>query len=541
MTDTYDFIVIGSGAAALTAALTASTGKLSVVIVEKSHKIGGTSAMSGAGTWIPGNHHARAAGVADSAEAALTYLRSASPEGWAESEDHLWATFVSQSPRMLEFVERHSPLRYELIEEPDPMAEHPGGLLFGRMVSPRALSRRIVGRHARALRRSTLPHIFTYREIVSVDPYHTPIRAGLRLLPRLIWRAITQGRGQGSALITGLLKGCLDKGCTLETGARALRLIQDGPDGRITGVEIEQNGARRVLTARRGVLLATGGFEWNEQMREAHFPGPFDRSGSPRTNEGDGQRMAEAVGAKLERMDQANVHPTLPTRYEGKPHGLPVAFQAEPHAIMVNRHGRRFVSEYDYNVGEAIDRRNEDGSPVHLPVWLVGDRRFLRQASPLRFYARHDPDWIKRAPSIAALAAMIGVPEDTLAQTVARFNGFCAAGRDADFHRGEGAWQRYKAGIEGDDPATTLGPIEQAPFVAIPLNRSILGTKGGARTDDRARALRPDGSVIEGRFCAGLAMANPIGTRSIGAGTTIGPNMTWGYVAALTALGNERP
>ena len=534
----YDFVVVGSGAAALVAALVASAGGLRVLILEKTGKIGGTSAMSGAGTWIPANHLARAAGIADSAEEALTYLRSAAPDGWAGQEEPLWRAFVTQAPRMLEFVERHTPLRFELTDEPDIFAEHPGGKPEGgRMVSPRALSRRLVGRYARALRRSTLPHIFTYGEMKHADPYHHPVRAAFRLLPRLAYRMVTNSAGQGSALVTGLLKGCLDHGCRVELDAPVLRLLQDG-SGRVTGVQLDG----RQVEASRGVLLATGGFEWDPAMLAAHFPGPLDRLGSPRSNTGDGQRMAAEAGVRLDRMDQANICPTLPTTYEGQPHGLPMIFQAEPHAILVNRHGRRFASEYDFNLGEWMDQREADGSPRHLPAWLIADRRFLRGSMPLRHYARKQGGWVRRAGSIARLADAIGVPPAALVGTVARFNGFCAAGHDADFHRGEGAWQRFKAGIgPGTDGNPALGAIEQGPFVAIPFNRSILGTKGGARTDDRGRALRPDGSLVPGLFCAGLAMANPIGTRTVGSGTTIGPNMTWGFIAASTVLGNAAP
>jgi 3-oxosteroid 1-dehydrogenase len=538
----FDFVVVGSGAAALTAALTASVGGLRVAILEKTDRIGGTSAMSGAGTWIPANHLARNAGIVDSPEEALTYLRSAAPDGWAEQEEPLWRAMVTQAGRMLAFVEQHTPLRYELTDEPDPFAEHPGGKPNGgRMVSPRALSRRLVGRYAPALRRSTLPHIFTYQEMKTLDPYHHPLRAGLRLLPKLAMRWLTDSRGQGSALITGLLQGCLAHGCQLELGARVTALSRDG-SGRVTGVELEQRGVSRHLAATGGVLLATGGFEWDEALRATHFPGPFDRNGSPRANTGDGQRMAAAVGAQLDRMDQANVYPTIPTVYEGKPHGLPMIFQAEPHAIVVDRHGKRFVSEYDFNIGEAVDRRAADGSPLHLPAWIIGDRRFLRRSAPLRHYARQQPGWVRRSGDLASLARAIGVPEDALEQTVARFNAFCARGRDDDFGRGEGVWERYKAGRPADsDTNPALGSIERGPFVAIPFNRSILGTKGGARTDDRGRALRADGSLIEGLFCAGLAMANPIGTRPMGSGTTIGPNMTWGFIAATAVLGNAGP
>jgi 3-oxosteroid 1-dehydrogenase len=537
-----DVVVVGSGAAALTASLTAAVGGLSVVVLEKSDRIGGTSAMSGGGTWIPANHVARAAGVADSREEALTYLRAALPEGWREREEPLWRAFVGNAPDMLEFVEKHSPLRYELIPEPDPMAEQEGGKAFGRMLSPRPISRSVVGTYASKIRRSTLPHIFTYREMMVLDPYHSPVGTVLRLLPELFRRWLTGARGQGNALVTGLLKGCLDKGVRIELGTPVKSLIQDESD-RVIGVRAERNGKPLVFHGSRGVLLATGGFEWNEEMREKYFPGPFDRIGSPDTNRGDGQIMANQIGAKLDNMDQANVFPTIPTRYEGRLHGMPTTWQAEPHAIMVGRDGNRFVSEYDYNIGEALDRRDpRTGEPLHLPAWLIADSRFFRQAIPLRWYASYDPNWVRRADTVEALAEQIGLPPNALAATVARFNDFCAAGRDEDFHRGESVWERYQGGMkDGETGNVTLGPIERAPFLAIPINRSTVGTKGGVRTNSRGQALRNDGEPIPGLFCAGNVMANPIGTRAVGAGTTIGPVMTWGYICARTMLGNRPP
>jgi 3-oxosteroid 1-dehydrogenase len=539
--EAFDVVVAGSGAAGLTAALTAAVGGLSVVILEKTGKIGGTSAMSGAGTWIPANHHARDAGIADSEAEALAYLRAASPSGWMASEDALWQSFLVNAPRMLEFVERHTPLRYDLTAEPDPIAEAPGGKLRGRMVSPYPLSRRVVGPYARLIRRSTLPHRFSYLELHRRDLYHEPIRTTLALAPRLLWRVLTDGVGQGSALVTGLLKGCLDYGCRILLDARAIELMTDPADGSVTGVVVAEGTAHRTVLARRGVVLATGGFEWNSEMREKFFPGPLDRLGSPRGNEGDGQRLAARVGAKLARMDQANVYPTLPTIYEGRPHGLPMTFQAEPHAILVDRHARRFVSEYDYNIGEALDRRDPaTGEPLHLPAWLIADRRFLRRSPAFRFYAAKEPGWMRRAETLAALAREIGLPESALLAAVVRFNGFCRAGQDEDFHRGESTWEQSKAAKRADGSNPTLGTIDQPPFVAIPLNRSLLGTKGGARTDPAGRVLREDGSVIGGLYCAGNAMANPIGTRALGAGTTIGPCMTWGYICGASLLAANR-
>ncbi|HYB08215.1 MAG TPA: FAD-dependent oxidoreductase [Alphaproteobacteria bacterium] len=537
-----DVIVIGSGAAALSAALVASVGGADVLIFEKSEKIGGTTAMSGAGTWVPANHHARAAGIDDSAEETLRYLRAASPEGWQETENHLWESFVHQAPSMLEFLERHTPLRFELIDEPDPQAEKTGGKVKGRMLSPLPLSRWLVGpAYAHKIRRSTLPHLFTYAEIKEYDPYGHPVTAVLRLAPILLARVLTNRAGQGNSLVVGLLRGCLDHGCRLELACRVTGLIVDPVSGHVDGVEVDRGGKPERCFARRGVVLATGGFEWDRGRYAQHFPGPLDWILSPSTNTGDGQRMAEEVGAAVDRMDQANVFPALPTVYEGKLHGIPIPFQLHPHCIVVDRLGRRFVSEFDYNIGEAIDRRDpKSGQPLHLPCWLVGDSRFIYSWTVFRWYARHRKDWMRRAATIEDLAAKIDVPASALAETLARYNGFVAAGRDADFHRGESAWERYKSGSIDSGRNLALGAVDRPPFIAWPLNRSIVGTKGGARTNEHGQVLRPDGSVITGLYCAGNAMANPIGTRAVGAGTTIGPCLTWGYICGKQLLKENR-
>ncbi|MQT15403.1 FAD-dependent oxidoreductase [Rhizobiales bacterium Sp-1] len=527
----FDVVVLGSGSAGCAAALRAAKGGLKVIVVEKSTQLGGTSAMSGSGVWVPANHIAASAGISDSREDAIRYLRAVAPDGWAATEDGRWRAFVAAAPDMLRFLSDNTPLDFRLINEPDPYSEAPGGRRFGRMVSPMPLSRRRLGRYGPRLRRSTLPHLFTYQEVVDLDLYHHPIRAGLKLWPKLLARWLANAGGQGTALMIGLIRGCLDAGVTFAVEARAMRLIQDESD-RVVAVEVDEAGRRRTIDAPRGVVIASGGFEWDEAMRHRHFPGPFDRIGSPRSNEGDGQKLAASIGAALDRLDQANIYPCLPTRYEGKLHGLPMTFQAEPHSIVVNRHGRRFVSENDFNIGEAIDAREADGSPVHLPCFLVGDHRFLRTSLPFRWYAARDPGWVKKAETIEGLAAQLGLPTAALTATIERWNSFCRDGRDPDFRRGENGWETYKA----HGTAAHLKPIDAPPFIGMSLNRSILGTKGGARTNEHAQVLRPDGSVVAGLYAAGLAMANPFGTRAVGAGTTIGPNMTWGYIAAETIL-----
>jgi 3-oxosteroid 1-dehydrogenase len=530
----FDFIAVGSGAAALVAALTASVAGLKTAIIEKTDKIGGTSAMSGAASWLPANHHGRAAGHDDTPEEALAYLRATAPEGWRETEDALWDSFARNAGPMLAFVEGRTPLRFALTSEPDVYAEAPGAKTAGRMVAPMPLSRRLLGPYAKALRLSTLPHILTYQEMIENDLYRKPVRTTLRFAPQLISRLIGSERAKGTALTVGLLRGCLDHGCQLMLETRAVALARDPAQGGVTGVIVERDGRRETLGAARGVLLATGGFEWDRERLRQHFPGPIDRLGSSPGNAGDALRMAEQIGAALAHMDQALIYPCLPTRYGGELHGMPAPIHMEPNAIVVDRHGKRFVSEYAIDLGEALDRRGPDGEPMHLPAWLISDRSFLRPA--LRWYARYDPDWLVRAPTVAALAERIGVPRGALTATVERFNGMCAAGRDEDFHRGETIFQKAKA-----KKRPMLSPIQKAPFVAMPFNRCILTTKGGLRTNAEAQVLRADGSVIAGLYCAGAAMANPIGTRAIGAGTTIGPNMTWGYICAQSILHTNRP
>ncbi len=228
--------------------------------------------MSGAGTWIPCNHHARAAGLSDSPEEVLAYLRAGSAPGWAEKEEPLWRAFVEHAPKMLEFIERHTPLRFALVEEPDPQAEQPGGKRRGRMLSPRPLSRRLLGPLAPKLRRSTLPHRFTYQEMVGEDPYGSPVRAALRLWPRLLSRILTDSAGQGNALMIGMIRGALDKGCRLELETRVVELVVVPACGRVEGVEVEERKRERLDRApRRGA--GDGRVRMGSRALEKNFPG----------------------------------------------------------------------------------------------------------------------------------------------------------------------------------------------------------------------------------------------------------------------------
>jgi 3-oxosteroid 1-dehydrogenase len=281
---------------------------------------------------------------------------------------------------------------------------------------------------------------------------------------------------------------------------------------------------KRPLHAARGVVLATGGFDWNRQLMAKHFPG-LDLTGAPDTNTGDGHVMAAEAGAELAHMDQALISPATFTTYEGRRHAQPLLETYASHVILVNRDARRFVSEGSPALGVAIDERDPDGHHLHLPAWRIFDSRYARTMTLSMHFGAKEKGFIRKADTLEALARQIGLDPAALRDTVDRFNGWSKEGVDRDFHRGETVWERFYT----KDRA--LATVEQAPFYAAPFLYVSLGTKGGPRTDRHCRVLRPDGSVVGGLYCAGIAMASPIGTKSVGAGTTIGPCLTFGYVA----------
>ena len=284
------------------------------------------------------------------------------------------------------------------------------------------------------------------------------------------------------------------------------------------------------------MILASGGFDWNKDMMAEHFPGPVELTASPRSNTGDGQRMAADVGARLDHMDQALVMGVTPVTYEGHPHGQPAADYFLPHSMIVNRHGRRFVNEKQMNIGLAFAELDPlTGTPAHLPAWRIYDSQFAEKyphAMPNSSIAGNH----FHAQTLAALADQISVDAHGLMTTARRFSDFARTGIDADFDRGASIWDRNRGGDPANKPNPTLGTIERPPFHAMPFTASFLGTKGGARTNARGEVLDQEGVTIPGLYAAGNVMANPFGSKGVGAGTTLGPCLTWGFIAALNAL-----
>ena len=519
-----DVVVLGSGGAALTAALTAVVAGASVEVFEKSPTVGGTTAVSGGIVWIPA--HNRCADRELTVAAALQYLRA---QSFGSMDDALVETFVRTGPAMLDFVEAHSGLRFEVADGfPDYQPELPGGQpAGGRSLSAGAFDLTRLGEWA--------DRITSFPADWSNVGFDAETRA------RLHASADQQSEElcvAGAALIAGLLEGLLDAGVTLRTNARACELVVDA--GEVTGVRI---GESVNVRARHGVILGTGGFEWDPVLVQAFLRGPMHGAVSPPNNTGDGLRMAMALGADLANMGEAWWVPIVripDDTIDGKQRSRSVRLErTRPRSIMVNQAGRRFVNEAcDYNsMAGAFHYLDPRGGYVNDRAWMVFDSVHLQRYGFLGIAPGEPvPDWFCESADLAELGAKTGIDADGLARTVEHWNRHVAAGADPDFGRGSSAYDGYW----GDDTAATLagktlGPIDTAPYYAVPVSVGAMGTKGGPRTDRDGRVLHVGGDPIPGLFAAGNAMAGVTGRAYGGAGGTIGPAMVFGFRAGYAA------
>ena len=535
MQDSYDVVVLGSGAAGCTAALTAAVEGASVALLEKGDGFGGTTAMSGAIVWIPANPIAARHGVSDSPEDALRYLDSLS-HGLIDPT--LAETLVRTGGEMLSYLEARTPVRFRLLERyPDYHPEHPGGLPGGgRSLEPELFSFDELGPWGDRI----APEV-TVRRLRLCEQSHGG-GTGVIADDVLREREAADIRSCGLALIGALLRGCLDHGVEAETGVRARDLIVS--DGRVTGVEVEIGGERRTVHARSGVVLATGGLEWNPELVRAFLRGPMTGPASTPTNTGDGLRMAMRVGVSLGNMREAWWMPVFQIpgdTYLGHPRSvLTLRERTVPGTIMVNRRGVRFTNEAaNYNAQGAAFHTFDMAAfdYANIPAWVVFDERCFRAYGFSSVAPTDDPpDWFARGDTVAELAAAIGVPADALTETVQRFNAnVISTGRDPEFGRGDSAYDYWNGDQTRPGHAATLGTLEQPPYYALQLHSGTLGTKGGPRTDADGRVLDLDGAVIDGLYAAGNAMAGVTGMVYGGAGGTIGPAMTFGFRAGRHA------
>jgi 3-oxosteroid 1-dehydrogenase len=539
----YDVVVAGAGAAGMTAALTAARRGLSCVVVDKAPTYGGSAARSGAGVWIPNNSVILAAGVPDTPQKAATYL--AAVVGDEVPADRQRA-FLDHGPAMLSFVMANTPLRFRWMEGySDYYPELPGGLPGGRSVEPDQLDGNLLGAELARLNPPYLP-VPNGMVVFSADYKWLALSAvntrGFAVAAECLRRgaeAALHGRKpltMGQALAGGLRAGLLNARVPvwLNTPLTAL----DIHGGRVTGVVVERDGSPGLVRARRGVVIGSGGFEHNAAMREQYQEAPTGTQWTvgAKENTGDGIRAGERAGAALALMDDAWWGPAIPL--PGQPYFC-LAERTLPGSLIISAAGSRFVNEaapYSDVVHIMYERDTAD-SP-HIPAWLITDQNYrnrylFKDVLPALPFA---DEWyasgaVHKAWTLDGLAQAIGVPAAALRATVDRFNGFARSGEDADFRRGQSAYDHYYT-----DPAVTpnscLAPLWLPPFYAFAIVPGDLGTKGGLLTDARARVLRPDGSVIPGLYAAGNASAAVMGRSYAGAGSTLGPAMTFGYVAA---------
>ncbi|MEU3623838.1 3-ketosteroid-delta-1-dehydrogenase [Amycolatopsis coloradensis] len=539
----YDVIVAGSGAAGMTAALSAAHRGLEVLVVEKAAHFGGSTARSGGGVWIPGNHALRAAGIEEPPERAHEYLESIVGD---VVPAELRSAFLDRGPEVLSFVCDKTPLRFRWVRGySDYHPEAPGGRPGGRSVEPAALDGNLLG-----------PELANLEPPYSAPPLGVPItQADYRWLsllarhPRGILRVLGLGGrwligrvrrqrllSMGQALAAGLREGLRRANVPVWLNTPLMDLQVEG--GRVTGVVVRHEGEEKLIRARLGVVLGAGGFERNEEMRIKYQRAPIGTGWTvgAEANTGDAIDAGLKLGAATDLMDDAWWGPSIPLT--GGP-WFALAERSRPGCVMVNARGERFVNESAPYVEAAHAMYGEgDGPGENIPTWLVFDQRNRdrymftglgpRQPLPGR--------WFKagiavKASTIAKLAERIEVPADALEATVRRFNGFAKSGVDEDFHRGRSAYDHYY-GDPRNKPNPSLGPLDVAPYYAVKIVPGDLGTKGGLRIDTHARVLREDGSVIDGLYAAGNTSAAVMGRTYAGPGATIGPAMVFGYLAA---------
>jgi len=548
----FDVVVVGSGAAGMTAALTAAHHGLRAVVLEKTAWFGGSTARSGGGIWAPGNEVLRRAGVRDTPEQARVYLAHVAGDCVPAGRQR---ALLAHGPAMLAFVRAAAPVDFAWVPGyADYYPEAPGGLAQGRSVEPLPLDGRMLGPELAHLSPPYLPSpngvTITQADYrwLSLGPRHPrAILASAKVLGRLARTRVLRHRtlSMGQALAAGLRAGLLAKEVPvwLSTPMTGLQV----ENGRVTGVHVTRDGQPALIRARRGVVLAAGGFEHNAEMRQRYQRQPIGTEWTTGAagNTGDAITAGEAAGAALDLMDDAWWGPSIPLA--GRPYFV-LAERSLPGSILVNGAGQRFVNESAPYVDavHAMYDGHAGGTP-HIPAWLIIDQRYRntyvfagrapRKPLPRRWYAA---GVAHRAATLTELADSAGIDPPALAKTVAGFNEFAETGRDRDFSRGDSAYDRYY-GDPRQRPNPCLAPLRQPPFYAVQIVPGDLGTKGGLRTDERARVLRPDGTPIAGLYAAGNASASVMGHSYAGAGATIAPAMTFGYLAALDLAAPSLP
>ncbi|HWF70765.1 MAG TPA: FAD-binding protein [Mycobacterium sp.] len=542
-----DFLVAGTGCGGLTAALTADAHGLDTLILEKAGVYGGSTALSGGNIWIPNNPTLKHAGLADSRADVRSYLDAVVGDRVPTANID---AFIDNGPLAMEFLEHASPhLRFQWCTDySDYHPEAPGGRARGRTIEPLPFDLKKLGEDEKHLRPAALATpgglFVTSKEFARLNmvmrtwsgrraALHTVGRAAKSVLLRRHMDTL------GRALIGRLRLAVKDAGIPLWLNAPLQSLITDD-SGAVIGVRAQRDGTVIRIRAHTGVLLATGGFEHNNEMRKRFLrDGGKDNysAGSP-DNTGDGIAAGQSVGGAVDLMDDAWWMPAFK-----RPDGVMSVLVSErsiPRSIIVDQSGRRFVNE----AAPYVTFVHRQLAGRHDPIWFVFDRKAKNryQFGGVMPGQRFPKDWftcglMRRADTLDALATAIGVPASALCETVNRFNGFARDGKDHDFERGDSAYDNYYGDPTLPQPAMDV--IDSAPFYAARIQAGDLGTKGGLVYNATGQVLRADDTVIDGLYATGNASAAVMGNDYAGAGATIGPSMVFGFISARHAAGKQ--
>lgn len=557
---TADVIVVGSGAAGYTAAVTARLMGLDVLLLEKSSLLGGITAISGGGIWVPMSPTALRLGVDDTMERARRYFRSVTGVNYDERRSE---AFLQAGPEMIDMLERKAGMEFYVARDRPDYYDTDGSTTGTRTIFPTTFNARRLGKAIRKLR-PPLPEMTFLGMMMrpASDLHHflnalRSVKSFVFVMKRLSILArdlLLHGRSMelagGNALIGQLMLAGELAGLRVQTSANVRRLRMSG--GKVSGVVCDINGKLVEMTAARGVILAAGGFSHNAGLRKqlySHAPtGQEHLSPAPAENTGDGISMALEVGAVIPRLsDAACWAPVSLVPHKGR---RPAAFphlidRQKPGFIAVTPQGRRFTNEsHSYHeFGRGLRRT---GGDLPLYCWLIADHRAARRFGmgfakpapiPISGYVRMG--YLRRGDTLEALAQKIGVPATTLRQTVERFNTQAREGVDTDFDRGNTPYNRY-LGDRFNAPNPCLAPLETGPFYAIKLEMGELGTFEGLATDENANVLNSNGDPIGNLYAVGNDMSHVMGGHYLGGGAAIGPGMTFGYIAARHIAGANR-
>jgi len=545
--DVVDVVIVGSGSAAMTAALAVKEAGKKPLVLESTELYGGSSAMSGGGLWIPNNPVMREAGVDDSYEKARTYMDTVIGDVGPASSPERRDAFLRQGPEMVTFLRTLGMKLVYARGYSDYYPEKPGGTPIGRAIEGERWNLKKLGPWAKKVRGLIPIAAHTY-EVGAINLSFRTLKGfrtaanvvGIQtILPLLIGQKKV---GLGNSLMGQMLHLALQRDIPVWLSSPLVELITDGDA--VVGVVVDREGKRMRIGARNGVMLAGGGFAHNDEMRQQYHPHPITTTWTS-ANPGDTGtplKAGMAVGAAVALMDDAWWGPSV-LNADGSA-GFLLAERSLPHGFIVDSSGQRFMNESESYVDAGHHQYARNATVGAIPAYLIIDshhRRWypfgmaLPGMTPKKFL---ESGFMVKADSLAELASKIGVDPAGLHRTTVRFAEFARTGVDEDFHRGDSAYDRVYSDPRVK-PNPNLGAVSKPPFYAVKVWPGDLGTKGGLLTDEHARVLREDGSVIEGLYAAGNTSASVMGNTYPGPGSTIGPAMTFGYIGGRHAAAKE--